>query len=378
MAEAILPSPLGALAEVLEGEGLNGMEIAELVWLAGQLRREGGSPAVARRLKPQVEEPAGSDGADAASAEPRLDSAPVVGRDQASGARPTPPPRREPAAELQPSRPSGGPRATSEADSLQVLVEDPPLISQPMRLARALSPLNRLVDAAGELELDEEATVEAIALAAVEKLPWQPVLRPRQEPWLEICLVFDRSPSMAIWARLEKDLRRLFSRYLRLRDVRQFHLRNGPQGLTLTTPGGRSLPAGALLRAERRQVVMLVSDGCAPAWFDGTLVRQFLGVWGQTLPTVLLQVFPEWMWERTALGEHQALAATADPASAMLPASQALELRRLPLRRSSPALPPAPGTTVPVVELDADLLAAWARLQVGAPGGIALAYRFLA
>ncbi|MFN7677446.1 MAG: hypothetical protein ACK5QW_02480, partial [Cyanobacteriota bacterium] len=311
MAEAILPSPLGALAEVLEGEGLNGVEIAELVWLAGQLRREGGSPAVARRPKLRVEEPAGSVGAEAASPEPRLDRPPVDDSDQASAAQPTPPPQPDPYAELQPSPPSGGPRAEPEADALPIRVEDPPLISQPMRLARALSPLNRLVDAAGELELDEEATVEAIARAAVEKLPWQPVLRPRREPWLELALVFDRSPSMAIWARLEKDLRRLFSRYLRLRDVRQFHIRHGPGGLTLTTSGGRSLPPEALPRADRRQLVVLVSDGCAPAWFDGTLVGRFLGVWGETLPTVLRQVGPGGRWERTALGGRQALAATA-------------------------------------------------------------------
>jgi len=371
MAESILPAPLGALAEVLEGEGLNGVEIAELVWLAGQLRREGGSPAVARLPMLRVEEPAGGEGADAATPEPRLDRAPIDDSDQASAAQPTPPPQPDPYAELQPRPTSGGPRAEPEADALPIRVEDPPLISQPMRLARALSPLNRLVDAAGELELDEEATVEAIARAAVEKLPWQPVLRPRQEPWLDLALVFDRSPSMAIWARLEKDLRRLFSRYLRLRDVRQFHLRHGPRGLTLTTPSGRALPPEALPRADRRQLVVLVSDACAPAWFDGTLVGRFLGVWGETLPTVLLQVFPEWMWERTALGRHQALAATA---SAAMPPSQELELRRLPFRPGSPVLAGAPGTRLPVVELDAVLLAAWARLVVGAPGGIALAY----
>ncbi|MFM9101542.1 MAG: SAV_2336 N-terminal domain-related protein, partial [Cyanobium sp.] len=372
MSGAILPPPLGALAEVLEGEGLNGVEIAELVWLAGLLRREGGSPAVERWPNVRVEEPAGGEEADAATPEPRPDSAAVVGGDLAGGDPPTPPPQPDPYAELQPGSSSGGLPAEREADALPIRVEDAPLISQPMRLARALSPLNRLVEAAGELELDEEATVEAIARAAVEKLPWQPVLRPRQEPWLEIALVFDRSPSMAIWARLEKDLRRLFSRYLRLRDVRQFHLRHGLQGLTLTTPGGRALPPEALPRADRRQLVVLVSDGCAPAWFDGSLVGRFLGLWGQTLPTVLLQVFPEWMWERTALGGRQALAATAAPAAATLSASQELELHRLPLRRSSTALPAALGTTVPVVELDADRLAAWARFLVGAPGGLAL------
>jgi formylglycine-generating enzyme required for sulfatase activity len=243
-----------------------------------------------------------------------------------------------------------------------------------MRLARALSPLNRLVESAGELELDEEATVEAIARAAVENQPWQPVLRPRLEPWLDLTLVFDRSPSMAIWARLEKDLQRFFSRYLRLRDVRQFQIRHGPQGPTLTTPGGRALPPRVLLRADRRQLLLLVSDGCAPAWFDGSLPDR-LGLWGKTLPTALLQVFPEWMWERTALGGKQAFAATA---SGAMPPSQALDLRRLPLDGSRPVPAAEQAATVPLLELDADLLAAWARLVVGAPGGIALAYRFLA
>ncbi|MFM7549520.1 MAG: SAV_2336 N-terminal domain-related protein, partial [Cyanobacteriota bacterium] len=376
MAAAILPPALTAVTKTLEEEGLNDVEIAELVWLAGLLRREVVSPALSRAPHARREEVAGGD--EKAADQPGAatargpDQAPLDFTEEERGAQPTPPPGREPAAELQPSRPSGSPAGGGEADTLPIRVENPPLISQPMRLARALAPLNRLVDAPGELALDEDATVEAIARADTEKLPLQPVLRPRQEPWLELNLVFDRSPSMAIWARLEKDLRRLFSRYLRLRDVRQFQLRHGPRGPTLTTPGGRRLLPRELPRADRRQLVLLVSDGCAPAWFDGSLPEWFLGVWGQTLPVVLLQVFPEWMWERTALGGHQPLAATASEA---VPANQALELRQ-PRQANSPALPAVAGTTVPVLKLDADLLAAWARLMAGAPGGVALAYRF--
>jgi formylglycine-generating enzyme required for sulfatase activity len=376
MAGAILPPSLAALTDGLEREGLHGVEIAELVWLAGALRREGVSAAAARPPKQVLQEQAIGDGI--ASEEPKLGPEPAkaLSTGQKISPQPAPPqpPTSKPSAELQPSRPSGGSAAASEAETLPILVEDPPLISHPMRLARALSPLNRLVESAGELELDEEATVEAIARAAVENQPWQPVLRPRLEPWLDLTLVFDHSPSMAIWARLEKDLQRFFSRYLRLRDVRQLQIRHGPQGPTLTTPGGRSLPPQVLLRADRRHLLLLVSDGCAPAWFDGSLADQ-LGLWGKTLPTALLQVFPEWMWERTALGGKQAFAATA---SGAMPPSQALDLRRLPLDGSSPVLAAERATTVPVLELDADLLAAWARLVVGAPGGIAVAYRFLA
>ena len=371
---AILPSSLAALAEGLEREGFHGVEIAELVWLAGALRREGVSATAARPPKQVLQEQAIGDGI--ASEEPKLwpepAKAPSTGQKISPQPAPPQPPTSKPSAELQPSRPSGGPAAASEAETHPILVEDPRLISHPMRLARALSPLNRLVESAGELALDEEATVEAIARAAVENQPWQPVLRPRLEPWLDLTLVFDHSPSMAIWARLEKDLQRFFSRYLRLRDVRQFQIRHGPQGPTLTTPGGRALPPQVLLRADRRQLVLLVSDGCAPAWFDGSLPDR-LGLWGKTLPTALLQVFPEWMWERTALGGKQAFAATA---SGAMPPSQALDLRRLPLDGSSPVLAAERATTMPVLELDADLLAAWARLVVGAPGGIAVAYRF--
>ena len=374
MAGAILPPSLAALAEGLEREGFHGVEIAELVWLAGALRREGVSAAADRPQKQVLQEQAIGDGI--ASEEPKLGPEPAkaISTGQKISPQPAPSPTSQPSAELQPSRPKGAASAASEAETFPILVEVPRLISHPMRLARALSPLNRLVESAGTLELDEEATVEAIARAAVENLPWQPVLRPRLEPWLDLTLVFDRSPSMAIWARLEKDLQRFFSRYLRLRDVRQFQIRHGPWGPTLTTPGGRALPRRVLLRADRRQLVLLVSDSCGPAWFDGTL-QDLLGIWGQTLPTVLLHVFPEWMWERTALGGKQAFAATA---SGAMPPSQALDLRRLPLDGSSPVLAAERATTVPVLELDADLLAAWARLVVGAPGGIALAYRFLA
>ena len=372
MAEAILPPPLAALAVALKGEGLHGVEIAELVWLAGALRREGVSASAARRPIQVLQEQAFGDVN--AREEPKLgpDPAKAFGTEQKTSPQPVPPPTSDPSAELQPSRPSGSASSANAAETLPILVEAPPLISHPMGLARALSPLNRLVESAGALELDEEATVEAIARAEVENLPWQPVLRPRLEPWLDLTVVFDRSPSMAIWARLEKDLLRFFSRYLRLRDVRQFQIRHGPRGPTLTTPSGRALPPRVLLRADRRQLVLLVSDSCAPAWFDGSL-PDLLGIWGQTLPTVLLQVFPKWMWERTALGGKQAFAATA---SGAMPPSQALDLRRLPLDGSSPVLAAGQATTVPLLELDADLLAAWARLVVGAPGGIVLAHRF--
>ena len=250
MAEAILPPPLAALAVALKGEGLHGVEIAELVWLAGALRREGVSASAARRPIQVLQEQAFGDVN--AREEPKLgpDPAKAFGTEQKTSPQPVPPPTSDPSAELQPSRPSGSASSANAAETLPILVEAPPLISHPMGLARALSPLNRLVESAGALELDEEATVEAIARAEVENLPWQPVLRPRLEPGLDLTLVFDRSPSMAIWARLEKDLHRFFSRYLRLRDVRQFQIRHGPRGPTLTTPSGRALPPRVLLRAD--------------------------------------------------------------------------------------------------------------------------------
>lgn len=122
----------------------------------------------------------------------------------------------------------------------RVGVADSALLRRPRQLGRALTPLNRWREEGPGCVLDVAATVEAIASARSEGLAWQPCLRQRRQPWLELQLVFDGSPSMALWQRLRRELPRLLAREVRWRDLRCWQLLSGADGtVTLSDLRGR-------------------------------------------------------------------------------------------------------------------------------------------
>ena len=176
-------------------------------------------------------------------------------------------------------------------------VRDAPAIAQSLNLARALRPLARQIAIGLPKLLDERATVEQIAETGV----WQPVLKSASELWLEVALVFDRSPSMVLWQRLGLDLSRLLSHYGEFRDVRLWWLQPTETGeVNLTRPNGTVCKPRDLLTSDRRRLVVIVSDCVGAAWHNGSM-RSVIATWSAKLPTVLFQVFPERLWSRTAL-----------------------------------------------------------------------------
>ncbi len=74
-----------------------------------------------------------------------------------------------------------------------------------LALGHALRPLKRRVPSATAVVLDEEATVDRVADEGI----WAPVVRPELTRWLDLALVIDQSPSMAVWARTVEELRSL-------------------------------------------------------------------------------------------------------------------------------------------------------------------------
>ncbi|MEM8640966.1 MAG: hypothetical protein AAGG51_19460 [Cyanobacteria bacterium P01_G01_bin.54] len=115
-------------------------------------------------------------------------------------------------------------------------VPDAPALSQSLQLAKALRPLARQMAVGLPSRLDEAATVDWVADTGV----WQPVLAPEQKLWLDVALVFDQSPSMAIWQKVSQELRRLLSRYGQFRDVRLWTLVDAGQGqIDLVAKNGR-------------------------------------------------------------------------------------------------------------------------------------------
>ena len=263
---------------------------------------------------------------------------------------------------------------SASAATPRVGIADSALIRRPRQLGRALAPLNRSLEQGTPCVLDVAATVEAIASARSDRLPWQPALRPRRQPWLELHLVFDGSPSMALWQRLRRELPRLLAREVRWRDLRCWQLLSGPDGtVALADLRGRPCAPRRLRQRTDRSLVVVVSDAVAPAWYQGAMAELLQG-WAMVQPVALLELFPQRLWLRTALAEQPA--GWIRSTTPMRPHGQ---LAWQPVEGGAP-LPgrasAAPWLTLPVLQLQPEFLGPWARMLAGSRQGSALAYRF--
>lgn len=241
-----------------------------------------------------------------------------------------------------------------------ILVPDAPALSQALQLARSLRPLARQIEVGMPKILDEEATVDSIAETGV----WQPVLKPDSELWLDVALIFDTSPSMCLWQRLGVDLHRLLSRYGEFRDVRVWQLHPTANGsIHLTSRNKTVHKPSELLTGDRRRLVVIISDCVSLAWHDGKM-RDLIATWSAKLPTVVFQVFPERLWSRTALARSVTVEFKGNqpgqPSDRLQPFPRSYwdqDRLKESLKRACVRLP--------VVALEQDEIASWAKVLVG-------------
>ncbi len=358
------------LVEVLGRRGWRPAEIADWLWLAGSVAAEHPAPAAPMPGSPSPDP--------AAAADPGGASLPPdpSGPGESATTDPVvdvPPIAPEPDAALLEPLTAGSPRPLHAP---RVGISETALIPRPRLLGRALAPLNRWHAQGRASVLDLPATVEAIARARCELAPWQPCLRQRRQPWLELQLVFDGSPSMALWRRLRRELPRALASQVRWRDLRCWQLLSRPDGtLTLADLRGRPCPPQRLVQRGGRSLVLVVSDGLAAAWFDGR-AAELLQPWAAVQPLALLQVLPQRLWLRTALAEQAAGWIRAD-----LPMRPHGLLSWQPVEGGPPRQPQPAGSdgaailTLPVLRLQEEFLRAYAHLLSGSGQGSALAYR---
>jgi formylglycine-generating enzyme required for sulfatase activity len=363
------------LAELLGRRGWAAAEINDWLWLVRTLAASLPQPPPDAGAAPG---PPAAGGQGDASTASTANSAAAPARPPQAGpsALPPapvtpPPPTPAPAEALLEPLTADSPRP---ADTLRLGIADSPLIPRPRQCGRALAPLNRWHEEGPALVLDVAATVEAIASARSEGLAWQPCLRPRRQPWLELQLVFDGSPSMALWQRLRRELPRLLAAEVRWRDLRCWQLLSGPEG-TVRLADRRGRPCGPrrLRQRTERSLVLVVSDAVDPVWYQGAMAELLQG-WAAVQPVALLQLFPQRLWLRTALAQQPA--GWIRSATPMRPHGL---LAWQPVEGGPPlaARPgPAPWLTLPVLQLQPAFLGPWARLLVGSRQGSALAYRF--
>jgi hypothetical protein len=259
-----------------------------------------------------------------------------------------------------------------------------------LALGQALRPLMRRVPSATALVLDEEGTVQR----AAEERIWMPVLRPARTRWLDLALVIDQSPSMAVWARTVEELRGLLERHGAFRDVRVWLLDTSSgsgrptlyAGTKSATSNIRPSTPRELVDPGGRRLILLVSDCVAPAWSNGAASR-LLALWGRTSPVAVVHVLPQRLWRYTSIETEPADLRAPHPGApnARLDVVSSVAGFEHELEAALAAVANADGATaqdkpaapsggdglavpVPVVALQARWLAPWASLVAGAGG----------
>lgn len=362
------PEPLVRLADVLAkasgGSRPTPLELAELLWLARHMEPTAESPASA----PTSSEDAG--GLEATDRTPppqpqdpqeRQETPEPQSPEEPKGTEgpkedPAPPPSGSPRAPLHLPTREGASGAPAQPH-LSLLAPAPPMLHRPLALQRSLRPLKRRTPAPVGLELDERATADRIARLGAAPEWWLPVMRPAQERWLRLNLVYDAGPTMPVWRPLIRELHTVLAQSGVFRTVT----------LHRAEPDGTVRGLGAYAPADGRTVTLLISDCMGPQWRQGpagTLWYGTLRRWAHRMSVAVVQPLPEHLWRDTALP------AAPGRLSAPHPAAPTAALTFTPYDDTVP--PETDGTvSLPVLEPGPDWLANWAAL-VAAPGGTEL------
>ncbi|MFF1403549.1 SAV_2336 N-terminal domain-related protein [Streptomyces sp. NPDC058294] len=345
----------GILAEAAHGVRPTPLELAELLWLAGHMspattgaeatgqppaKDPAGEPAVPDRTPPPTDRPA-----------PR--PSPAADREPAPAPAAAPgPPSRVPL-HLPSRRPAPGPASRPRTT---FLVPAPPMLRHPLALQRALRPLGRRIDAPVGRELDERATADRIARLGAAPEWWLPVLRPAQERWLRLNLVYDAGPTMPVWRPLIRELHTALAQSGTFRTVALYRAAadGTVRGTDAHSPG------------DGRTVTLLISDCMGPQWREGPAGTRWYATlhrWARRTPLAVVQPLPEHLWRDTALP------ATPGRLSAPHPVAPTAALTFTPYEQDGPGSGTARGAVpLPVLEPEPGWLAHWAALLT-APGG---------
>ncbi|UOZ07549.1 FxSxx-COOH system tetratricopeptide repeat protein [Amycolatopsis sp. WQ 127309] len=232
-------------------------------------------------------------------------------------------------------------------------------------VTRALRPLKQTRPSRREQDvvLDEDLTAEQ---AAQDRL-WLPQTKPATLRALDLTVVVDSSPSMALWqptvAAFLALLRQLGAfRAIQIRlvetDKRTGDVVSGPV-LRGGTPGAPERQPAELLDPSGHRLMLVLTDGMGESWRED-LVSPLLAQWGRTMPVCIVQVLPQRLWGRSGPQFHQARLTTPGP---FRPNRRyGLELPDSWLTGEDPGTAGAGAVPIPVVELDARWLSWWVRL----------------
>ncbi|NEQ62201.1 MAG: SUMF1/EgtB/PvdO family nonheme iron enzyme [Moorea sp. SIO4A1] len=236
-----------------------------------------------------------------------------------------------------------------------------PALRQTLALARALRPLMRKVPSQTKTVIDEEETVTQI----VEKKIWTPILKPAPERWLDLALVVEESRSTVIWKEIIAEFQRLTELQGAFRYVRTWGLKTNHDGEIELFPKGnfsankqRFCSPKELLDPAGRRLILLISDCISPIWRQSK-IHDLVKLWSNAGSLAIVQLLPERLWGRTALGAGFPI-----QLSALVPgvANSKLVVDGLPVWTE---VDRANSLKLPVVTLEPDSLKQWSRVVAG-------------
>lgn len=231
-----------------------------------------------------------------------------------------------------------------------------------LRALRTLK-LTRSSEREEDAVLDEDLTAET----GVEDGIWLPITVPGRIRALDLTVVLDSGPSMALWRPTIDAFLALLRQLGAFRSIRVRLLTaerdpgGGPSRPVLrggTTDAPARGPA-ELLDPSGHRVLLVLTDGASELWRDD-LVAPMLAQWGRAMPVALVHLLPQWLWSHGGLNPQQALLGTPGPLRPNR--TYGVELPDAWLTDEEPTGPGSRSVPIPMVELDARWLGWWARL----------------
>ncbi|MEM7772515.1 MAG: formylglycine-generating enzyme family protein, partial [Cyanobacteria bacterium P01_A01_bin.37] len=350
MTDSGKPSRIAQFSDLLHSSGVEADAelLADMLWLSQFQDRVAWVPPTKKSKKEEANE------------REREGNNPPTGR------LPTPPPkqkRRDQEVALRtgdsstvPDRGSGGASGGSPFQTPAA-----PALRKSLLLGRSLRPLMQKVPSQTEFVLDEDATANQIA----ERKLRVPVLRPSPERWLKAVLVVEQSESTAVWKETIHEFQRLLEHQGAFRDVRTWGLYVDKDGAVqlcskphISPDKQRQRTAKELLDPSGRTLLLIISDCTSKAWQQGTMY-DLLKLWMQDNLVTLVQLLPERLWERSALGYG-----IPTPLMSLIRGAKNAQFET-PGLRPSQLMGSQEFLRLPVVTLEPDALEQWARVIAG-------------
>jgi formylglycine-generating enzyme required for sulfatase activity len=323
---------------------LDAEEIADLLWLAVQM----GEVEKTSTIKKPVEE-----------TQEKITKIEIEEGIKPPAANPEP---LKPAASVNLPSPSEDENPQTASSSIPFKTPTAPGLRNQLALARALRPLMRKVSSRTKKILDEEETVTQYAENNKILIP---KFKPAPERWLDLALVVEKSASIVIWQEIIAEFQKLIEFSGAFRSVSTWSLHDDEKGeiklfaqQNNSASKQRSRSPKELLDSADRRLILLVSDCTSQVW-HGNKIYDILKLWSNSGSLAIVQLFPERLWMRTAMGFGYPVLL-----NALVPGvpNKKLTVEGLPVWEEVDV---KKGTILPVITLEADSLKQWSRVVAG-------------